>query len=166
MKSNSTRFALILLVGMMIPIAPGCSEDSPVLGSSQSTFSAGLVLRDAAGEPSAEFGSGQPVTFELTVHNLTADPQRIVFPDSQTHDFEILDSAGGRVWNWAHDQNFLTVLTPVHFQPGESKVFTVTWHQTDNDGAPVEAGPYNAEGFLPANVPGVRAETVGLAILP
>lgn len=166
MNSQLYRLALIFLVGMLLPFAPGCDVGNRLTSGLDAKFTATLVLRDGAGNQAEEFGAGEPVTFELTVTSLSSEAQRIVFPDSQTFEFEILDSSGRKLWNWAHGQAFLTVLTAVNFAPGESKQFTHTWDQMGNDGHAVSPGDYDALGFLPVRLVGVRAQPVTLKIVP
>ena len=166
MDYRSTRFALIFLVAMLLPFVPGCDESNRLTAGLDAKFRASLALLDAGGNPAAEFTAGEPVTFSLTITNRTADTQKIVFPDSQTYDFELRDGAGQQVWNWAHGQNFLTKLTPVDFAPLETKTFSHTWDQTGNDGHQVPGGDYDALGFLPADVDGVRSAPVAVKILP
>ncbi len=164
MDMHPTRLALTLLIGMLLSFAPACDVNNRPTSGLDVKFSASLVLRDGAGNATAEFDAGEPVTFELTVTNLLSEQQRIVFPDSQTFEFEIRDPSGQKLWNWAHGQAFLTVLTAVEFAPGESKRFTHTWDQTGNDGRAVGPGDYDARGFLPIQLFGVRARPVGLKI--
>lgn len=46
-----------------------------------------LLLKDGSGQPASSFPAGQPITFELTVTNLTKVPQALSFTTGQHNDF-------------------------------------------------------------------------------
>src|SRR5213080_1992813 len=79
---RSTLVVSSLLVGIV-----GCDDG----GGGSATFGVTLVLKDASGQPASSFASGQTITLELSVTNLTNLPQTISFPTSQQYDFLVLN---------------------------------------------------------------------------
>jgi hypothetical protein len=49
---------------------------------------------------------GSTVRFELDVTNVSKKQVELTFPDGQTHDFAVIDSAGREVYRWAEGRMF------------------------------------------------------------
>lgn len=123
----------------------GCDD-----GGGSPTFRVTLALKDASGQPADAFPSGQTVTFELTVTNLTNLPQTISFTTGQHYDFLVLNHRKNTiVWQWSMSGvGFTQGFTTLDFQPNEVKAFSVSWDQTDNGANPVSPGAYDAQGYI------------------
>jgi hypothetical protein len=50
------------------------------------------------------------VTFTLHITNLADHALELTFPNGQTHDFVVLDTAGREVWRWSRDRMFTQAL--------------------------------------------------------
>ena len=53
---------------------------------------------------------GDDVNFALNVTNGSTKKVEIDFPNSQTHDFAVLDSAGTEIWRWSRTRMFTSAL--------------------------------------------------------
>ena len=160
------RHATIGVFGLaLLASFAACGEEDRVLGSSETSFSSELELRDASGIAAGSFPVGEPVTMVLRVHNRTETSQTLTLPTSQVFDFEVTDpAAASRAWHWSHDKLFATVLTELVFDAGETREFSVVWGQVDDTGASMPKGDYRAVGFVPSPEPGLRADEVRFAI--
>jgi hypothetical protein len=153
---------LALLVGIVFTTAGAqysCSSDGTGLITNRDidsgdgpNFSTTLVLRDSAGMESYRFSRTELITFELTVRNRTDKPMTLQMPSSARAEFLVF-TEGGNSPRWrSHDgQTFPAVITPLEFQPNESKVFEVDWNQELRDGTFLGRSRYEARGVL-ANV--------------
>ena len=122
-----------------------CSSSS----SSNPTFVADLVLKNAAGVVRQEFAPGDPITMELTVRNRSNTEAILQFATNQQFDFVVVDNGTSRTrWLWSFGKAFLQGTTELEFAPNESKKFVVTWDQLDNARLPVGVGNYEARGVL------------------
>jgi len=126
---------------------------------SQLSFQTSLTLKDAAGVVKTDFSVAEPMTFELTVSNLANSTRILVLPSSQRFEF-LVGRDSGIIWNWSHDKGFLMVITELSFGPLETKTFSAVWNQTDNSGAQIQAGTYQAQGFVAGQ------ETINLDLSP
>jgi hypothetical protein len=85
----------------------------------------------------------------LSVRNRLDTPATVQFASGRQSDFVVVSRASGDViWKWSDGKSFTQALTELEFAANETKVFTVTWDQTDSDGQPVPAGDYEARGVL------------------
>jgi hypothetical protein len=83
------------------------------------------------------------------VRNRLNTPAIVQFPSTRMSDFLVVrENTSSIVWMWSNDRAFEQVLTELDFAAGETKTFTVSWDQTDNEGLPVAAGTYEARGVL------------------
>jgi hypothetical protein len=107
------------------------------------TFTATLVLKDAAGNVTTSFREGEVITLQLTVRNRSRQPVELDFASGQQYDFFTLRSGtSSLVWLWSSTALFTQGESHLNFAAGESKVFSVNW-------APdVERGSYEARGAL------------------
>jgi hypothetical protein len=78
------------------PPQPSPSEASPRDGRTLAT-SANVSVKDG-------------ITLTLHVTNLAEHALELTFPNGQTHDFVVLDSAGREAWRWSSDRMFTQAL--------------------------------------------------------
>ncbi len=143
------RPASILTISLYLPLfililVQGCSDNG-----NGTVFETTFNLRNASGQDLTRFANGEPITFVLSVTNLTDTSQRITLPSSQQYDFLVLQGHRGPIlWQWSHGKGFLTVITELQFAPHETKTFSEIWDQKNNNGDPVGPGNLEAEGFF------------------
>jgi hypothetical protein len=125
---------------------PGCESADPLRERDFPKITARLRLEDATGASTRVFDLGEPITMVLTIRNGTNENQCWHFPSSCQHQFIVYGARGQEVCN--RPRACLWIPTGFCLQPGQSKTFTSTWNQKDNDGRPVGRGSYEAEGCL------------------
>jgi len=86
--------------------------------------SGGLFLRI---EAKASVHKGETTSVNLTITNDRTESVELTFPTSKQFDFIVLDTAQQTVYRWSQDKVFLTVLTQIELQAGESTTRTLTW---------------------------------------
>ena len=84
----------------------------------------GLLLKV---EVKDTISAGEVAKVNLTLTNFGTRTATLTFPSSKVFDFKVLDSSGKVVYRWSQDKVFLTVITNVVLNPGESKSSTLTW---------------------------------------
>ena len=146
MEMSLRRLSLLMLAAFSLALV-GCGEPGP------RTFQTTLLIKDSSGIEKSEFAGGEPITFVLTVTNLTNTPVTITQPSPQVYDFVVADSYGSNTkWNWSDGMGFACVITYLEFSAGETKTYEVTWDQMINDifdlGEPVPPGNYRAYGYV------------------
>ena len=115
-------------------------------------FQTTLVLKDPSGAVKSEFPQGEMITLELTVTNLTDEPQGLSLPTSQLYEFLVgANQNVSPLWRWSHGKAFLQAVTPLLLSPRETKTFKEVWNQRDDGGSQVSPGTYRAQGFLAAS---------------
>jgi hypothetical protein len=67
------------------------------------------------------------VLFAIAIRNGTRRSVEISFPDSRTHDFTVLDSAGKQVWRWSEGRMFTQAMQNRLLGSRDSAVFDVAW---------------------------------------
>lgn len=113
------------------------------------SFVAELTLQDKDGKTTTSFTRDQPITMILTVRNRLNTAATIEFTDGRQEDFVVVrENSDTVVWQWSKDQTFGTTATELNFTAGETKTFTRSWDQNDNDDDLVRAGAYEARGAL------------------
>jgi hypothetical protein len=143
MVLSGTRKKGIFALFLAIFLVAGCGDNS----AGAKVFQTSLEVKDAAGVIKNEFLTGETITLELTITNMSGSPQTLTFTSSQSFDF-LVGRDSGIVWDWAHGKAFLAVITEIKFQPLEVKKIQGVWDQKDNKGAQVPAGSYQAQGFM------------------
>jgi len=117
------------------------------------------------GTPAGSFSVGEPVAMVLRAHNRSESSQKLALPTSQVSDFEVTDpSNAARAWHWSHDRLFAAVLTEVVFGAGETKEFSAVWDKTDDSGASMPKGEYEAVGHVASQETGLRSAAVPFSI--
>jgi hypothetical protein len=72
------------------------------------------------------------VRFALSVTNASAKGVEIDFPNAQTHDFAVLDSAGREVWRWSRTRLFTSALQTKPLAVDDSHVYADAWTPGDS----------------------------------
>jgi intracellular proteinase inhibitor BsuPI len=160
-----TRTALIsFFAALLAAPAGGCAaHEDPV---TQPDFETRLVLKNSAGDETREFKAGETITFVVTLTNRASVPRTLTFPTSQTHDCFVNTADHKEVWRHSSGRMFAQMITEVTLKPGESRVFTATWNQTDARSKPVPPGEYEAVGLVNGRAPGCRSEPLRFTIPP
>lgn len=104
---------------------------------------------------------GERIPLTLTLHNETATPVTLRFPDTRTFDFRARRAEDGEVvWQWSWGYVFAEVLTEQTLAPGETLIITEFWE------AAGPAGDYLLESEVPCYEPGlIRSEARRVRIL-
>lgn len=124
----------------------GCGDDGE---NGVPLFETTLSVQDGSGQAATTFTTGQPISFVLSVKNLTDAPQTITLPTGQGLDVLVLQANQTTVhWRWSYGQGFTQAITYLNFTPGETKTFPVVWGQKDNGGAQVNPGDFEAQGHV------------------
>lgn len=145
---------LLTMLGVLT-ICMGATSSSCSLNRSGSSggddpsFVADLKLQDVNGNTTTSFNRDQQITMILTVRNRLNTSATIEFTTTRTDDFVVVrENSDSVLWQWSKGRNFATTPTSIDFAAGESKTFTRSWDQRDNDSNLVRAGTYEARGAL------------------
>ncbi len=110
-------------------------------------FVTSLTTLDANNQPAGSFSRGQSVTFQLSVRNRSQSAQTLWFNTAQQYNFAVVAAGTGNVvWYWSAGQLFTQGFTSLTFQPGQARLFAVSWNQTNTQGQLVSAGSYEVLG--------------------
>ena len=82
------------------------------------------------------------VNFALRVTNATKKHVELTFPNGQTHEFVVVDSAGREVWRWGTTRMFTQSVQNKLLGGGESMRISERWER------PVQHGRYTAIATL------------------
>lgn len=74
------------------------------------------------------------VGFVFHVTNNSSKAVELIFPSGQTHDFVVVDAAGGEVWRWSGDRMFTQALRNSVLDAGGTKSFAGRWEATGQRG--------------------------------
>lgn len=159
MFTRGAMIARLAMLGAVWLVASGsqvsCSSGDtstlpdPFPGSGNgATLTTTLVLRNAAGTETSRFARGEIVYFELTVRNSSQAPVT-GFVGNSPADFLVFDDpADAASWRWGEGRATTAQAIPISLQPGDSRVYNVTWNQVTNAGAMLSPGTYRARGTL------------------
>ena len=67
------------------------------------------------------------VTFALAITNASVKGVELDFPNSQTHDFTVLDSAGTEVWRWSRTRMFTSAFMTKPLGSDDASVYEDSW---------------------------------------
>ncbi|GEM_PF-1186253 len=102
-----------------------------------------IVEKEKAFDASLDAKVGRDsVEFIFDIHNQTESDQVISFSSSQTFDFNVYNSDGDQVYNWASVRSFLTVITDVAIEKEGYVRYETPWDYTDASGQKLPAGAY------------------------
>jgi hypothetical protein len=126
------------------------SSDNSGDGGDDPTFVTTLQLQDATGDQSDSFERDALIQMILTVRNRTNEAQTVDFTTSVQQDFVVVrENTDNIVWRLSDGAGAPTQTpTTLEFAPNETKTFTTTWNQIDNDGDRTRVGTYEARGVL------------------
>ena len=131
----NTRFAIPLLCAAAIAFACGprvhssslqtaatpARHDAPVRAKRKSNVPAGSLTS------ALDVQVGERVQFALRVANPSDQSLELTFPSGATHDFAVLDSAGGVLWRWSSGRLFTQSLQNRTIDAGEAATFDGEW---------------------------------------
>lgn len=83
----------------------------------------GLVLAT-----SANVSVGDQVALSLHVTNVADHSVELDFPNGQTHDFVVLDSAGHELWRWSSGRMFTQALQNKLLNSTETVTYAESWN--------------------------------------
>lgn len=122
-------------------------------GAPGSAISPRIILpKRASGQVSVDtavHALGTPVQITFVVKNNGSSPIHYTFPSAQQFDVTITSNADKRtVWQFSHNKLFNQMVTKLALDPGQSRTYTVTWPQVDNNGMRVPPGSYTITATL------------------
>jgi Copper amine oxidase N-terminal domain/Intracellular proteinase inhibitor len=99
------------------------------------------------------YRAGETVAFTVTARNDSAIGQELNFSSGQSFDITVLPAGkeDSPRWDWSYDRRFTMELRTLALAPGETKTWSTTWDQKDNEGAVMPRGAYEAKAKLTAN---------------
>jgi hypothetical protein len=132
----NTRFAIPLLCAAAIAFACGprvhtSSLQTAATPATQST--ARPAARRHSAPPVGSITSaldvqvGEQVQFALRVTNPSDQSLELTFPSGATHDFAVLDSAGGVLWRWSAGRLFTQSLQNRTIDARDTATFDGEW---------------------------------------
>lgn len=150
-----------LITGITIALwllgASNCTQNS---NSDAPQFVTTLTVQDSSGLPTASFAQGETVQFLLSIRNRTNQTQKLFFNSDEVLNLAVVDAGTATViWTCDNGTSSSTACVigtalgassssgsgfdEIDFQPFETKTVTVTWDQTDDNGAQVPVVPTN-----------------------
>eukprot|EP01155_Anaeramoeba_flamelloides_P005545 Anaeramoba_flamelloidesa1076438_23.p1 GENE.a1076438_23~~a1076438_23.p1 ORF type:complete len:309 (+),score=38.47 a1076438_23:212-1138(+) len=82
------------------------------------------------------------IDFIFDIHNQTEEDQVITFSSSQTFDFDVYNSDGEQVYNWASVRSFIMMINEVPIEKDSYVRYEVPWDYKDATGEKLPAGTY------------------------
>lgn len=82
------------------------------------------------------------IEFIFDIHNQTESDQMITFSSSQTFDFNVYNSDGEQVYNWASVRSFLMMIQEVSIEKEAYVRYVESWDYTGASGEKIPAGTY------------------------
>lgn len=110
--------------------------------SGSGSVRARFTVMDKFGVPTDQFTVGETITFRLTVSNLSDAPVTYSAPRPRSDVAVERDSAP--VWSFHFGKAFPAVVDIEVLEANETVTFEMEWDGTDNQGAQVSPGPYDA----------------------
>lgn len=156
-------FRLVALVTIAVWLlgASNCTQNS---NSAAPQFVISLTVQNSSGQPSAAFAKGDPIQFLLTIRNRSDQAQKLFFNSDEVLNLAVVDTGTATVvWTCDNVTTNTTTTTAacvigtslgtpsssgsgfneIAFAAFETKTVTVTWNQTDDNGAQVPVVPTN-----------------------
>ncbi len=156
---------LRLIFGITIALwllgASNCSQSSN--NSDAPQFVTTLTVENTSGQATTSFAQAESVQFVLTIRNRTDQAQSLFFNSAELLNLAVVDAGTATVvWTCDNDTSSVTIpcchrqqpryrppatsgsgFNEIDFAALETKTVTVTWNQTDNNGAQVPVVPNN-----------------------
>jgi hypothetical protein len=151
------RIPLALCAVLLLLGNNNCSKNND---SAAPQFVTTLAIQNSSNQPSVSFSQGAPVEFVLSIRNRTDQAQKLFFNSDELLNLAVVD-AGTATVIWTCDNDITTACTfdtsglgstaassgtgfnEVDFAAFQTKTITVTWNQTDLNGAQVPVVPVN-----------------------
>jgi hypothetical protein len=153
------RLVFAIVAVAMLLGASTCTKNSD---SDAPQFVTTLTVENTSGQPSASFAQGETIQFVLTIRNRSNQPQSLFFNSDELLNLAVVDTGTATV-EWTCDNTTATASTTactigtnlgtastsgsgfneIDFAAFETKTVTVTWDQTDDNGAQVPVVPTN-----------------------
>ena len=136
-----SRFVITLLTagGIAFACGPRPFESGAASASAPAPRSAPSARALAT---TLELSVSGAVDLRLHITNGTARQVELTFPNGQTHDFYILDSAGREVWRWSTGRMFTQSVQNKLIDAGGTVTYTDRWE------GPAVPGTYTAVAVL------------------
>lgn len=150
-------YLLIALAGLCMAFT-GCRDGVT------HRFKTTLKVKDQSGNVKTQFTTGELITFELSITNITGVPMTLTLASPQTYEFLVAPAGETQpVWHWSSNKVFPAVIEELSLAAGETKTYREAWDQMNDAGSAVTAGDYVAQGFMwtmqEANIDAISAET-------
>ena len=99
------------------------AADAPPAARPETSAADGEILAT-----SANVSVSESVELSLHVTNVADHAVEIDFPNGQTHDFVVLDSAGNELWRWSHGRMFTQALQNKLLGSTETVTYEERWN--------------------------------------
>jgi hypothetical protein len=148
-----------LITGISIALwllgASNCTQNS---NAAAPQFVTTLTVQNSAGQPTVSFAQGDTVQFLLTIRNRTDQVQKLFFNSDELLNLAVVDAGTATVvWTCDNDTTKACIIgsnlgttsssgsgfNEIDFQPFQTQTVSVTWDQTDDNGAQVPVVPTN-----------------------
>ncbi len=113
-----------------------------------SNFDVTLQLQDGDGTQRSSFYPSETLRMKLNVENVSSSNYTLYFDDSQTAEFEVIDSEGDTAWLWSEGQTFSTVESSIDLASGEEYGLRYDWNQLLSDSSMLPAGEYTVNAWF------------------
>ena len=133
-----SRFLVPLVVAVALAFAYGPQSHSSALPAAGVPPSPTSKVPDTVAA-ALDVRVGQKVEVALRVTNHTDHRVELQFPNGQTHEVLVLDSAGRPVWRWSQGRLFTQAVQNRMLDAGETVSYVERW-----EGPPVKGGSYTA----------------------
>ncbi len=109
------------------------------------------------------YKKGQPIRFDMTLLNPTAQTQNYEYPSGQSYEVDVLSRDGRLLWRWSQGQMFTLMIRGRRLPAGESERFFTLWNARKADGKPLQKGVYIVRARLNTRPP-IKARDQTLVI--
>jgi hypothetical protein len=92
-------------------------------------------------------GDPESLKFALRVVNNTTKMVEIHFPDGQTHDFVVKDSADKEIWRWSEGRMFTQAMRSKTLKGKDETVFEESWEPKGHHGSFTAVAILRSENF-------------------
>jgi hypothetical protein len=103
----------------------------------------------------SNYSQGEPITLQMGVFNTGKEPIKLQFPTSLDCDFIVekeydlfFVKIPSIIWKYSAQVGELQKEHEVTLNPGQVKIFSAQWNQTDFTGKPVKPGKFRITGVM------------------
>ena len=142
------RVVLSLLIAASVAFARGsfANDATTPLASRQQSADSKEILGTTFNVVRPSVNSAT-LRFALRVVNNTTRMVEINFPDGQTHDFVVTDSAGKEVWRWSDGRMFTQAMKSKTLKGKDDTVFEEVWDTEGHRGAFTAIATLKSDNF-------------------